>query len=337
MDAVTGARKRYSMYVWTTGFDPSITGCDVTEFLKWNTHGPCFTHVWDTAEKRKWLWITCNLPGREISTIFISDVHRNLQHAYDTGNCALPEITRVKQMLVEGHTQVPGLKIYGLYAVSDQNVSEKHLVKYIVYYNDVCASTATERFDGVATNNEYYANIKCGDMQERLNYLDNLKQITVEAAKQAHGTLLTHYSVSWHWGQCSSHRMMTWSGKTSDAVHHMIDIFDSVDVQVGYILPNVIAERMITAGYDYAVSQGKEIFATLYTDKTEPCQITFFPDDNCHWKGHSEQNMFAVIDALPGLGITHAQPCIHYFRGVYSSGGHPDWPAHKTIGPSVVG
>ena len=35
--------------------------------------------------------------------------------------------------------QVPGLKIYGLFAVDDRDVSEQNLVKYIVYYNDVCA------------------------------------------------------------------------------------------------------------------------------------------------------------------------------------------------------
>ena len=39
--------------------------------------------------------------------------------------------------------QVPGLKIYGLFAVSDQAVSEQYLVKYIVYYNDVCARKYT--------------------------------------------------------------------------------------------------------------------------------------------------------------------------------------------------
>lgn len=51
--------------------------------------------------------------------------------------------------------------------------------------------------------------------------------------KQSKGQLLTHYSVSWHWGRCGdTQKMMTFNGKTQDAVHHMIDIFDSVDVQV---------------------------------------------------------------------------------------------------------
>ena len=35
--------------------------------------------------------------------------------------------------------QVPGLHVYGLFAVSDLAVSEQYLVKYIVYYNDKCA------------------------------------------------------------------------------------------------------------------------------------------------------------------------------------------------------
>jgi len=36
--------------------------------------------------------------------------------------------------------KIPELKIYTLFADSDANVSEKDKVKYIVYYNDNCAS-----------------------------------------------------------------------------------------------------------------------------------------------------------------------------------------------------
>lgn len=332
------SRKQYSMYVWTTGFDRDVSGCGEAEFMTWNSHGHCFTHVWDTAQKRSWLWATCNLPGREVSAIYISDVHHNLKAAYDTGNCKTADITTVKQMILEGHTQVANLKIYGLYAVSDIDVTEKDLVKYIVHYNDVCAANSDERFDGVATNNEAYAQIKCGDMTARLTYLDNLQKIVTEARKQTHGTLLTHYSVSWHWGQCNgSPSMMTWNGKTSDVSHHMIDIFDSIDVQVGYIIHPQIADRMRTAGYAYAVSLNKQMFTTVYTNRESPCQITFFPDDACHIKGHNETAMFAVFDEFAAHGIGSARPCIHYFRGVYSTGVVTGWPAHKQTGSPIVG
>lgn len=334
----SSARKHYAMYVWTKGFDHNVPGCDETKFLEWDTKGPCFTHVWDTKSKRDWLWATCNLAGREISVIFVSDVHHNLKEAYETGNCATAAIDTVKAMLVEGHTKVHNLKIYGLYAVSDINVSEKDLVKYIVHYNDVCATNQIEKFDGIATNNEAYADIKCGNMDERLRYLDNLQKIVTEARKQVHGKLMTHYSVSWHWGRCSgSASMMTWNGKTSDANHHMIDIFDSVDVQVGYIIYPAISDRMKTAGYDYARSLNKQIYTTAYTNKASPCQITFFPDDSCHVKGHNESSMFAVFDGFSGNGISFAQPCIHYFRGVYSTGVDPGWPLHDSTGTTIVG
>lgn len=56
--------------------------------------------------------------------------------------------------------------------------------------------------------------------------------IKTEAMKQVHDHLLTHDSVSWHWGRCGSTRkLITYNGKTQDAVIHMIDIFDSIDVQ----------------------------------------------------------------------------------------------------------
>lgn len=93
---------------------------------------------------------------------------------------------------------------------------------------------ANEKCDGVAVNNEAYASIKCHSGQsEQTRYLQNLNMIKTEAMKQVHGHLLTHYSVSWHWGRCgSTQKLITYNGKTQVAVRHMIDIFDSLDVQV---------------------------------------------------------------------------------------------------------
>ena len=37
--------------------------------------------------------------------------------------------------------------------------------------------------------------------------------------------------------------------------------------------------------------------------------------------------MFDVFDTLVDDGtVKDVRPCIHYFRGVYCSGGHPEWP-----------
>lgn len=93
----------------------------------------------------------------------------------------------------------------------------------------------SEKFDGVAVNNEAYAGIKCGSMEDRVKYLDNLQEIVTNARKQVDGVLLTHYSVGWHWGRCnSSASLMSWNGNEIDFNNHAIDIFDSIDVQVMY-------------------------------------------------------------------------------------------------------
>ena len=134
------SRKQYAMYVWRDGFDRNIQGCDETEFLKWDErHSHCFTHTWNAHEKRKWLWSTCNLPGREVSTIFLADVYRKLKPAMETGDCHSQDVELIRTTLTEGHGNVPGLKIYALFAASDPEVSEQHMVKYVVWYNDVCA------------------------------------------------------------------------------------------------------------------------------------------------------------------------------------------------------
>lgn len=138
-------RANYAMYVWTHGFDSTVPGCTEQDFLKWNTvDRNCFTHTWDTHSKRQWLWNTCNIAGREISKIFLSDMHHKLKNAYDANSCSTSDIQLIKTMLVEGHGKVPGLEIYALFAVSDVAVSEKDLVKYVVWYNDHC----TGKFHG---------------------------------------------------------------------------------------------------------------------------------------------------------------------------------------------
>ncbi|XP_062612670.1 uncharacterized protein LOC134274400 [Saccostrea cucullata] len=329
-EASSGQRKQYAMYVWRNGFDPNIPGCGKSEFLTWDSkHSHCFTHTWNTAGKRQWLWATCNLQGREVSSIFLADVYHKLKTGYQANSCHSSNINLLRTTLLEGHSHVSNLKIYALFAASDADVSERHMIPYVVWYNDHCTHTNLEKFDGVAVNNEAYASIKCShDIDQRRTFLDHLQEIHDEAQKQQDGNLLTHFSVSWHWGRCGGHSQpFLWRGKTMDASHHMIDIFDSIDVQVGYTIFPQIRDRMEMAGRNYSSTLRKNIFVTFYTDKTEPCQITFFPQ-NCHLNGRSESNLFSIIDQFPQNGLGQEQPCIHYFRGVYSSGGNEDWPVH---------
>ena len=94
-----------------------------------------------------------------------------------------------------------------------------------------------ERLDGVATKNDAYNIIKCSNDETRTRYLENLRNIILEAGKQGNGKLLAHYSVGWDWGLCNgSINNVTWNGRTQSVNHHMIDIFDSIDIQVQYLL-----------------------------------------------------------------------------------------------------
>ncbi|KAL5013216.1 hypothetical protein ScPMuIL_007486 [Solemya velum] len=322
----------YSMYVWTKGFDNAVPGSD-SIFMDWDTGNETyFNHTWDTHEKRQWMWATCCRTGRRIGEVYLSGTHDILKTAYKLNNPAYAGMDIVRQTVREGHEQVPGLNIFALYAASDLPVTEQKQVRYVVWYNDVCAVNGAERFDGFAVNNEAYSQIKNADNATQAAYLDNLMNIVVAARKQVHGHLPVHYSIGWHWGQREgSPNIIHWQRKSQQSTMHMIDIFDSVDVQVGWTSFPLITQRMKMAGYDYAVQKGKPIYVTVYTDKPkEPNRLlSFFPLSRGHSPLHSESGMFAVFDKFSSEGIPAAKPCIHYFRGVYSSGGHPDWPAFK--------
>lgn len=93
---------------------------------------PCLEYG---GKKRSWLWATCNLPGREISAIYVSDVEANLQAAYDSGNCNTVDIDIVKQMLVEGHSQVYDIIVrFRL----DGHVFEILQISSVVLFNCYC-------------------------------------------------------------------------------------------------------------------------------------------------------------------------------------------------------
>lgn len=133
-------------------------------------------------------------------------------------------------------THIDQIRQYYLCAYFFNNITYIIDIIYII-------DTDQEKFDGVAVNNEAYAAIKCSsDLNQRTTYLDRLQEIHDGAQKQRHGRLLTHFSVSWHWGQCNGQSQpFLWRGKTSDASHHMIDIFDSIDVQVNWFNVDLVS------------------------------------------------------------------------------------------------
>lgn len=96
-----------------------------------------------------------------------------------------------------------------------------------------------EKFDGVAVNNEAYNKVKSSeDVSIVTLYLDRLQEVHLQARKQVRDRLLTHYSIGWHWGRRNGEtQIIPWRGKSVDVLHHMIDIFDSIDVQVISLFP----------------------------------------------------------------------------------------------------
>lgn len=60
----------------------------------------------------------------------------------------------IKQTLSEGHSTVPGLQVYALFAVSDIDVSEKNLIKHVVWYNDHCAGIVHIIYKKYKTNSD---------------------------------------------------------------------------------------------------------------------------------------------------------------------------------------
>ena len=121
------ANAGYAMYVWKDGFDATVPGCGEAELLAWDkvADDECYTHNWESAESRQWLWDTANRPGRGISRLFISDVKNRLQFAFETNDCSTTGIDEIKQMLNEGHCKVPDVKIHALLSTSDIAVSEQ--------------------------------------------------------------------------------------------------------------------------------------------------------------------------------------------------------------------
>ena len=78
--------------------------------------------------------------GREIGAIFLSSIKQQLETGYTTSTCSDSGIQRLRDTLTEGHTEVPGLRIYALFAVSDVNVTERAFVPWVIWYNNHCAT-----------------------------------------------------------------------------------------------------------------------------------------------------------------------------------------------------
>lgn len=182
----------------------------------------CRSKLWDLNTNPTALadlYAACTIPGREVGRLFVSSLPIKESHGCNSGVAKLLEGTAAR-----------GIEVYMLYAASDEAFSEKNKVGRVAAYNERCGSTTGFKFTGVSINNEFFTRVKCKDPTKEETFIKNLK-----AAKDAVPGLKLHFSLGWHWSKCSSPDRpndITINGVTKKANEHMIDIADSVDVQV---------------------------------------------------------------------------------------------------------
>jgi len=219
-------------------------------------------------------------------------------------------------------------------------------------FNEACGDDDDDNnfvyFDGVAVNNEYFSQVRdCDDSsneQKQLQFLDDLNTTVANAAP-----LPVHFSVSWNWDCCSCSsasyqtRYLDWGGANKSALEHMINIVDSVDVQVAYNTATAMRDRAVKS-YEYWTakpnksSTSSALYVLAYTNPNYLCQISFSPhvegsetpEDTCNIGNvdRTEQGMYSAFDfvesELPGI-----KGGIHFMNGVYASGITAGWPKHE--------
>lgn len=238
--------------------------------------------------------------------------------------------------------------MYALFAASTADFPEQELAKRVVWYNSNCGG-ATGGFDGVAVNNEAF--VKCqADQTAEIAFLQNIAN-----TKANIGALPLHMSMAWHWGRCSTTgggtvpNTMLFNGAVKTATEHMIDILDSVDVQVAWNTGSTMASRAVEAGHTYFVASGypvcKRFYVLAYTNSNSNCKLTFFPYESgvgaCSTSAdNSEAGMWAAFADVQAL-LSDTDVGIHYYTGALSSGlSKPsslptvDWPYYA---PAAAG
>ena len=116
-------------------------------------------------------------------------------------------------------------------------------------------------------------------------------------ATNAGDELKTHYSIGWHWYKNDDGVAIEVDfGGMKNVIQHIIDIFDSVDVQVATVKQSTMICRLqknfVSSDCDGAVEpnlwsysqyKNKKMFALLYTNKggSSSCSTHFFPKPDC--------------------------------------------------------
>jgi hypothetical protein len=261
-----------------------------------------------------------------------------------TGHCDADILT----LLGEAHQL--GIRIYALFAVSDEDFSESYMASYPGQFNANCGDDEIY-FDGVAVNNEYFSNIKdCDDPVNIPLQQDHLDKLQLAVNNASAYSLPLHFSLSWNWDCCScssgsyTTRNLTWpalGGDTKSVISHMIDIVDSFDVQVAYIKNSTMVFRSAPA-YSYWDSKpGKtnstRAYVLSYTNPTDQCQTSYSPhikgsdvvEDSCAFTTNprTESGMYMGFDEVKSYHPL-MKGSIHFMNGVYGSGITEGWPEH---------
>jgi hypothetical protein len=203
--------------------------------------------------------------------------------------------------IAEAHLR--GIKVYALFGIGCYDLCEKDRVPDVVDYNEICAEVAQDdivQFDGVAINNEFMKNARrCGGQADidpdedvvvmRDNDLIWLDQLNgLRTAKNRMGNLPLHFSIGYNWDDCE----ILWEGNVKKVVEHMMDISDSIDVQVAWAkvsddrLPE--EQTFVTRAqlyHDYWFdtllhefdANDPNFYVLLYANPVEVCQTSFAP------------------------------------------------------------
>ena len=342
----------YAMYVWTRGFDPNATHCNgVYPINNAGGNATCFHHNWETPAARAKLWSSCFNPGRKATRLFLSDAKNRIENnGRDASGICDPDLMA---LLAEAHRS--GVRVYALFADSQASFSESAMAAYPNQFNANCG-TDEIYFNDVAVNNKYFANIKACDATTNENTVnvaaqqDHLNKLQLTVNNSA--PLPLHFSVSWNWECCSCStnktRNLEWpagSGNTKSALAHMVDIVDSVDVQVAFITPDAMASRSTPAYHYWNSKMNKSatsrVYTLAYTNPTDDCRTSFSPHkegsatatDFCSFGTRTEAGMYQGFDYVESQ-LPSIRGGIHFMNGVYGSGITSGWPVSPSNNPT---
>ena len=323
------------------GFNASAPFCNgIYPESKTGSYSSCWYHNWESPIARQHLWASSKIPGREVTRLFLSDVLKRIKYvAPGTDECDAYLVS----FLTEAHQR--GIKVYALFAASDEVFGEKFMAKLVHKFNNICGNDMAY-FDGVSVNNEYFSQVKdCikENHSAQIKFLNDLNETAYNSKP-----LPLHFSVSWNWDCCNCNelsyvpRNLRWNGKTKTALAHMIDIADSVDVQVAYNVPAIMARRAKPPHQYWLNKMDKTstsaLYVLAYTNPNNLCQLSFSPHkkesttatDTCSKGNRTEAGMFAAFDYVEDA-LTGAIGGIHYMSGVFSTGITEGWPKHNSM------